>query len=81
MFNLKESLNSLKIARRPKTDAPDSSYLVITFRQSIFEHVNYFADLGIPSIIGALIGTSVEDIGFGSNALGFNCILEKKRIM
>lgn len=58
-------------ARRPKTDIPNSSYSVVTFRQSIFEHVNYFADLGIPSIVGAPIGTSVENIGFGSKCTWF----------
>jgi hypothetical protein len=58
-------------ARRPKTSVPYSSYSVVTFRQSIFEHVNYFSALGIPSIVGAPIGTGIEEIGFGSKCIWF----------
>lgn len=58
-------------ARRPKTDIPHSNYCAITFRSLIFEHVSYFSKLGISSIVGAPIGTSIEDIGFGSKCHWF----------
>lgn len=58
-------------ARRPKTDIPSSRYSVVTFRESIFDHVKYFSDLGIPSVVGAPIGTCIKEIGFGSKCLWF----------
>ena len=53
-------------ARRPKTDEVNSNCSAITFRESIFEHTNYFKAKGISSIIGAPLGTSIDQIGFGA---------------
>lgn len=59
-------------ARRPKTPMIDSGISIITFRESVFEHTNYFGKKSIPAIAGAPIGTSVEEIGFGSKCKWFN---------
>lgn len=67
-----EELNLLIcFARRPKTKNPNSSYSVITFRPTLFDHTNYFSALGVPTIIGAPIGTSIDKIGFGSKCYWF----------
>jgi hypothetical protein len=58
-------------ARRPKTNVPDSPYSEITFRSSLFKNTNYFSSLGIPTIVGAPIGTSIDKIGFGSRCCWF----------
>lgn len=47
-------------ARRPKTDTPNSPCATITFRPALFEHVEYFSKQGIPTIVGAPLGTSIS---------------------
>lgn len=58
-------------ARRPKAIAPDDPIATITFRPLLFEHTEYFAKIGIPSIIGAPLGTSIEKTCFGSKCCWF----------
>lgn len=53
-------------ARRPKTYAPDAPSAIITFRSLHFEHTEYFSKIGIPTIVGAPLGTSVKQMSFGS---------------
>ncbi|WP_091832411.1 hypothetical protein [Propionispira arboris] len=65
-------------ARRPKTDAIYSLNSEITFRSSLFEHIKYFAQKGIDTIIGAPIGTSIESIGLGSTCCWFQLFPEQE---
>lgn len=58
-------------ARRPKTDIPNSPRAVITFRPALFEHTEYFSKIGIPTIVGAPLGTSIKQMSFGSKCCWF----------
>ena len=58
-------------SRRPKTDHPKSNLITVTFRDSLFKHADYFADRGFPTIAGSPIGSSIENIGFGSKCQWF----------
>lgn len=58
-------------ARRPKTDYIDDDKVIITFRETLFRRANYFKRRGISSIIGAPIGTCIDEIGFGAHCQWF----------
>jgi len=58
-------------SRRPKTNAPFSEHTYISFRQSLFDHASFFHQHGIPVIVGSPLGTSIENIGFGSECQWF----------
>lgn len=58
-------------ARRPKTDLVLSNKTTISFRQSIFEQVNFLEKFNISVIAGSPLGTGIKSIGFGSKCQWF----------
>lgn len=74
-LSMKNNIDDLQLivcfSRRPKTNYPKSNLTVVTFRDSLFKHTDYFADRGVPTIVGSPIGTNIENIGFGSKCQWF----------
>jgi hypothetical protein len=77
-------------ARRSKTYFVGDNIVEITFRETLFSRSDYFKTKKIESIIGAPIGTRIEEIGFGAHCQWFypeqnftdgysHCLIHKNR--
>lgn len=75
LLSLENDINNLHLiicfARRPKAYKLGGNMLEITFRESLFMRSDYFKSKNIESIIGAPIGTRIEEIGFGAHCQWF----------
>ena len=75
MLSLQNNIDSLGLivcfARRSKVCSIYDDVVEITFRETLFKHSNYFYNKGVNSIIGAPIGSRIEEIGFGSKCKWF----------
>lgn len=75
LLSLNNEINDLHLiicfARRPKTYHIGGNMVEITFRETLFDRSDYFKTKGVESIIGAPIGTSIEEIGFGAQCQWF----------
>lgn len=58
-------------ARRPKTTTIDPGRIIVTLRKSLFEGALFFEERGIPVFASSPIGSSIDDIGFGSQCRWF----------
>ncbi|MDQ2086983.1 hypothetical protein RBH29_11145 [Herbivorax sp. ANBcel31] len=58
-------------ARRPKTDSPNSNFIEVTFRQSLFEQAYELGKNNVSAICGSPLATRIKDIGFGAQIQWF----------
>ncbi len=75
LLSLQNEIDDLRFiicfARRPKTYRIGDNVVEITFRETLFSRSDYFKTKSVESIIGAPIGTRIEEIGFGANCKWF----------
>lgn len=75
LLSLKNEINDLHFiicfARRPKTYLIGDNVIEITFRETLFSRSDYFKTKKVESIVGAPIGTRIEEIGLGAHCQWF----------